>query len=152
MSATQTRLHKRQFSQEHCIKHKLLITFQVLLCIKQYSEQTNKIWQIMFVDKIGTEKRGFQIRLHISVLEFCFCTYILKQIMLSTMCSRRLKQAAFGRTYGPKRRIVPLDGCACMIITTRMLNALRHLPHLCLYEQRRQFAACTLRKNTEAEI
>ena len=51
------------------------------------------------------------------------------------MCSRRLKQAAFGRTYGPKRRIVPLDGCACMIITSRMLNALWHLTHLCLYEQ-----------------
>ena len=59
--------------------------------------------------------------------------------MLSTMCSRRLKQAAFGRTYGPKRHLVPLDGCACMIITSRMLNAVRHLVHICLYEQQRQF-------------
>ena len=67
------------------------------------------------------------------------------------MCSRRLKQAPFGRTYGPKIRCIdPLDGCACMI-TSRMLNALRYLPHLCLYEQRRQ-AACTHRKNTETEI
>ena len=147
MRATQTRLHKRQFSQEHCIKHKLLITFQVLLCIKHYSKQSNEIGQIMFVDKIGTEKRALQIRLHISA-----CTNILKQMMLSTMCSRRLKQAAFGRTYGPKRRIVPLDGCACMIITSRMLNALRHLPHLCLYEQRRKFASCIYRKNTKARI
>ena len=41
------------------------------------------------------------------------------------MCSRRLKQAQFGRTYGPKIRCIdPLDGCACMI-TSRMLNALR---------------------------
>ena len=55
------------------------------------------------------------------------------------MCSRRLKQAPFGRTYGPK------------MITSRMLNALRYLPYLCLYEQRRQ-AACTHRKNTETEI
>ena len=59
------------------------------------------------------------------------------------MCSRRLKQAPFGRTYGPKIRCIdPLDGCACMI-TSRMLNALRYLTHLCLYEQR------THRKNTE---
>ena len=53
------------------------------------------------------------------------------------MCSRRLKQAPFGRPYGPKIMCIdPLDGCACMI-TTRMLNlnALRYLPHLCLYEQ-----------------
>ena len=57
--------------------------------------------------------------------------------MLSTMCSKRLKQAAFGRTYGPKiRRIFPLHGCACMI-TSRTLNALRYMPHLCLFEQRR---------------
>ena len=68
--------------------------------------------------------------------------------MLSTIGSRRLKQAAFGRTYGPK---IPLDGCACMI-TLRILNALRYLPHLCLYEQRKQFASCTHMKNTEAEI
>ena len=58
------------------------------------------------------------------------------------MCSRRLKQAPFGRTYGPKIRCIdPVDGCACMI-TSRMLNAL----HLCLYEQR------TRRKNTDTEI
>ena len=51
------------------------------------------------------------------------------------MCSRRLKQAPFGRTYGPKIRCIdPLDGCACMI-TSRMLNALRYLSHLCLYDQ-----------------
>ena len=62
------------------------------------------------------------------------------------MCSRRLKQAPFGRTYGPKIRCIdPLDGCACMI-TSCMLNALRYRPHLCLYEQR------TRRKNTETEI
>ena len=67
--------------------------------------------------------------------------------MLSTMCSRRIKQTAFDRTYGPK---VPLDGCAC-VITSRMLNALRYLPHLCLHEQRKQFAACTHMKNKEAE-
>ena len=43
------------------------------------------------------------------------------------MCSRRLKQAPFGRTYEPKIRCIdPLDGCACMI-TSRMLNALRYL-------------------------
>ena len=59
------------------------------------------------------------------------------------MCSRRVKQAPFGRTYGQKIRCIdPLDGCACMI-TSRMLNALRYLPYLCLYEQR------TRRKNTE---
>ena len=51
------------------------------------------------------------------------------------MCSRRLKQAA----YGPKiRRIFPLDGCACMI-TSRMFT-LRYMLHLCLYEQRRKEA------------
>ena len=62
------------------------------------------------------------------------------------MCSRRLKQALFGRTYWPKIRCIdPLDSCACMI-TSRLLNALRYLPHLCLYEQR------TRRKNTETEI
>ena len=62
------------------------------------------------------------------------------------MCSRRLKQAPFGRTYGPEIRCIdPLDGCARMI-TSRMLNALRYLPHLCLYKQR------TRRKNTETEI
>ena len=31
MRATQTKLHKRRFSQEHCIKHKLFITFHQTL-------------------------------------------------------------------------------------------------------------------------
>ena len=54
------------------------------------------------------------------------------------MCSRRLKQVPFGRTYGPKIRCIdPLDGCACMI-TSRMLNALRYLSHLCLHQSRRR--------------
>ena len=35
-----------------------------------YWEITNKIGQKLFVDKIDSEKRGFQIRLHISALEF----------------------------------------------------------------------------------
>ena len=64
------------------------------------------------------------------------------------MCSRRLKQAPFGRTYGPE---IPLDVCARMI-TSRMLEKLRYLPHLCLDEQRKQFAASTHMKNTEAKI
>ena len=57
------------------------------------------------------------------------------------MCSRRLKQAPFGQTYGPKIRYIdPLDGCACMI-TSRMLNALRIYVYMnsedicCLYTQ-----------------
>ena len=31
MRSTQTKLHKRRFSQEHCIKHKLFITFHQTL-------------------------------------------------------------------------------------------------------------------------